>query len=234
MVYVKSVEIQTLHTLIAGRKQLVETRQTLENHIRGTLKTFGIKLGVVTAIGFEAKVKEAIAKALPLFKDTMLALLKAREGLLSQEKSLDKQCKAIAKEDEVCKRLMTIPGIGVQTALAFKAEIDDPSRFKSSRDVGVHIGLTPKRYASGEIDRSGSISKQGNGSLRSLLFEAAVSMLTRSKKWSRLKARGVKLAERSSFRNACTAVARKAAVIMHRMWMDKTEFVYVEPKTITA
>ena len=108
----------------------------------------------------------------------MFALLAARDGLLAQQKSLDKHCAIIARKSTVCKRLMTIPGIGIVTALTFQAEIDDPLRFKKSRDVGVHIGLTPRRYASGETDRSGGISRCGNGALRTLLFEASVTMST--------------------------------------------------------
>lgn len=225
-VHVKSGECQALRTLVAGRKQLVTLRATMEHHIRGTLKTFGIKLGTVTSVEFSAKVKAAVAHEDAMVKETMFALLKARDGVVAQEKTLDRQCTTIARRDAVCKRLMTIPGVGPITALSFKAEIDDPTRFGKSRDVGVHIGLTPRKYASGEVDRSGGISKCGNGALRSLLFEASVSMLTRSKKWSRLKAWGVKLAQRTSFKVASTAVARKLAIIMHRMWIDETNFAY--------
>ena len=121
-----------------------------------------------------------------------------------------------------------MPGVGLLTALAFRAEIDDPERFKHSRDVGVYLGLTPRKYASGEVDRSGRISKCGDGAVRTLLFEAAATMLTRSKKWSRLKAWGVRLAQRSSFKVAVTAVARKLSVVMHRMWIDEKNFAYGE------
>jgi transposase len=233
-VHVKSDQCQALRTLVAGRKQLIAVRLDIENHIRGTLKTFGIKLGAVTSIGFAAKVKDTIAGEDALVKTTMAALLKAREGLVAQEKALDKQCAAIVRQDAVCKRLMTIPGVGPITALTFKVEIDDPARFAKSRDVGVHIGLTPRKYASGEIDRSGGISKCGNGALRSLLFEASVVMLTRSKKWSRLKAWGIKLAQRNGFKAAATAVARKLGVIMHRMWVDGKDFAYGEAPAAQA
>jgi transposase len=225
-VHVKSDQCQALRTLLAGRKQLVTMRLDMENHIRGVLKAFGIKLGVVTSAGFDAKVRAVIAGQDDLVKTTMLALLKARDGMAAQEKALDRQCSAVVRRDAVCKRLMTIPGVGVITALAFKAEIDDPTRFRKSRDVGVHLGLTPRKYASGEIDRTGGISKCGNGALRSLLFDASVVMLTRSKKWSRLKAWGVDLAQRSGFKAGATAVARKLAIIMHRMWVDETNFAY--------
>jgi len=224
--HVKSDEGQALRALVGGRKQLVAIRMEMENHIRGTLKTFGIKLGAVTAGGFAPKVKAALAGKDTLVIETMLALLAARDGLLAQQKALDKRCATIARDDAVCKRLKTIPGVGVITALTYKAEIDDPLRFRKSRDVGVHIGLTPRRYASGEVDRSGGISKCSNGALRTLLFEASVTMLTRSGKWSRLKAWGVRLAKRSGFKIAATAMARKLAVIMHRMWVDETNFAY--------
>lgn len=129
---------------------------------------------------------------------------------------------------------MTIPGVGAITALTFRAEIDDPLRFRRSRDVGVHVGLTPKRYASGETDRSGGISKCGNSALRTLLFEASVTMLTRSGRWSRLKAWGVRLMQRNGFKAASVALARKLAIVMHRMWMDGTDFAYGEPPALQA
>jgi transposase len=227
-VHVKSHEGQSLRTLVGGRKQLVTVRMDIENHIRGALKTFGIKLATKAAANgeFSARVKAAIAQEDAVVKDTMLALLNAHAGVVAQEKALDRRCTAIARKDSVSKRLMSVPGVGPITALAFKAEIDEPARFLKSRDVGVHLGLTPRKYASGEIERDGGISKCGNRALRSLLVEAAVVMLTRSKTWSRLKAWGVKLAQRSSFKAAVTAVARKLAIVMHRMWMDGTAFAY--------
>jgi transposase len=224
--HVKSGQGQALRALVGGRKQLVNTRLGLENHIRGVLKTFGIKLGIVTAAAFDAKVKAALLETDGLVRATLITLLDARQALLRQQQMLDKQCGSLARKDAVCKRLMTVPGVGIITALTFKAEIDDPLRFKKSRDVGVHIGLTPRRYASGEVDRSGGITKCGNGALRTLLFEASVTMLTRSGRWSRLKAWGVGLAQRSGFKVASTALARKLAVVMHRMWVDGTDFAY--------
>ena len=183
--------------------------------MRGALKVYGIKLGTGVGRSFRARVEKSTESCDDLVKTTMAALLASWNSLCEQIAVLDRQCKKQAKEDKVCRRLMTIPGVGTITALAFRSEIDDPARFSRSRDVGVHLGLTPKRYASGEIDRSGRISKCGNRNVRSLLFEAAQVMLTRSKRWSWLKAWGIKLAKRSSFRVACTATARKLAVIMH-------------------
>jgi transposase len=233
-VHVKSEQCQSLRTLVAGRKELVTVRTGMENHIRGTLKAFGIKLGNVTTAGFSSKVEMAVVSGDKLVKETMRALLKVRDALLTQEKALNTQCIVMARQDAVCKRLMTVPGVGPITALAFMSEIDDPTRFKKSRDVGVHLGLTPRKYASGEVDLTGGISKCGNRATRSLLFEASVTMLTLSKKWSRLKAWGVKLAQRNGFKAACTAVARKLAIVLHRMWVDGKDFAYGDAPAIAV
>lgn len=233
-VHVKSPAGQDLRALVNGRKQLVRIRLDIESHIRGTLKTFGIKLGEVAMGGFADRVRAGIEGQGKMVQQVMRTMLKARDGILEQLAVMDKKCGSLARKDEVCKRLMTIPGVGVISALAFKAEIDDPTRFRKSRDVGAHLGLTPQRFASGEIDRSFGISRCGNGYLRTLLFEASVTMLTRTGKWSRLKAWGLELRERTGFKNASTAMARKLAVIMHRMWLDGTEFVYGEEPPATV
>lgn len=233
-VHVKSDQSQALRALVGGRKQLVNMRMEIENHVRGTLKTFGIKLGVVTAAAFETKVRALIEERDAQLKQTMTAMLKARAGLLQQQKLLDKRCALFARRSKVCKRLMTVPGVGIITAVTYQAEIDDPLRFKRSRDVGVHLGLTPRRYASGETDISGGISKCGNSELRTLLFEASVTMLARSNRWSRLKSWGVRLAQRNGFKAASTAVARKLAVVMHRMWVDDTDFAYGDAPALQA
>ena len=127
--------------------------------------------------------------------------------------------------------LLTTPGIGAITSLCFLATIDDPARFKRSRSVGAYVGLTTRRYASGEIDWTGRISKCGDKMLRSYLYEAANVLLTRVAKWSTLKAWGVRLAKRSGLRKAKVAVARKLAVILHRMWVDGTEFNWSSKET---
>lgn len=233
-VHVKSEECIAMRALVGGRKELVMLRLGLENHIRGKLKGLGIKLGAVTTAAFSAKVQSTLEGKNLLFRETVLTLLAARDEMLARQRILDKQCVALARSDKVCKRLMTVPGVGSITALTFRAEIDDPLRFRKSRDVGVHVGLTPKRYASGETDRPGSISKCGNRALRTLLFEASVTMLTRSGQWSRLKAWGVRLAQRNGFKAASVAVARKIAIVMHRMWVDGTDFAYGEPPALHA
>lgn len=119
---------------------------------------------------------------------------------------------------------MTVPGVGAVTAVTFLAVIDDPSRFQHSRDVGAHLGMTPRKYASGETDRNGSISKTGDALMRTTLYQAALALLTRSKRWSTLKAWGMAIAKRRGLRRAIVAVARKLAIVMHRIWADGTEF----------
>ena len=126
---------------------------------------------------------------------------------------------------------MTIPGIGAITALAFKVEIDDPYRFKSSRAVGAYLGMTPTQYSSGETQRQGAVSKCGSSEMRFLLMEAGTVMLTRSRRWNKVKAWGLKVLRKKEARKAAMAVGRKLAVVMHRMWINKTEFIYgEEPK----
>ena len=132
----------------------------------------------------------------------------------------------LARNDEAGRRSMTVPGIGPITALAFLTAIDDPSRFQRSRSVGAYIGLTPRRYASGEVDGMGRISKCGDRMLRTYLFEAAGVLLTRVPQWCKLKAWGHRLWKRIGFKKAKIAVARKLAVILHRMWRDGTDFIW--------
>ena len=139
-------------------------------------------------------------------------------------RELENRVRNLAKNDPVCQLLMTAPGVGPITALTFKSGVDDPERFKRSRTVAAHFGLTPRRFQSGEIDFDGHISKAGDANVRSTLYVAANSMLTRSSKWSPLKAWGVKLAETRGHKKAVIAVARKLAVILHRMWIDDTQF----------
>ena len=126
--------------------------------------------------------------------------------------------------DPVCRRLMTTPGVGAVVALTYRATVDQPQRFVHSRAVGAHVGLTPKRYQSGETDYDGRVSKSGDALLRTMLYEAAHSLLIHSGKWSWLKAWGVRVAQRRGIRRAIVAVARRLAVVLHRMWVDGSEF----------
>ena len=131
---------------------------------------------------------------------------------------------ALVRGDEVCRRLMTMPGVGPVVALTFRATLDVPARFTNAKAVGAIFGLTPRRYQSGESDRMGGISKSGDAMMRSPLFEAAQVMLTRTTKWSWLKAWAMKVARHRGMKRAIVALARRMAVIMHRMWMDGTVF----------
>ena len=124
----------------------------------------------------------------------------------------------------MCRRLLSVPGVGPVVALTYATGIDDPARFARSRDMGPHFGLTPRKYASGEIDRNGSITKAGDGAVREALVHAALSLLTRERRWSTLKAWGMAVAKRRGLQRAIVAVARKLAIVLHRIWIDGTTF----------
>jgi transposase len=222
-VRVKSLDSHAMRAVLNSRALLVKIKRDLGNQIRGTLKNLGLVVGRAHGTVFTARVKELTAGS-PHLAEAIEPLLVARESASKQIEGLDRKLLALAREDAESRRLMTVPGIGPITALAFCAAIDDPSRFRRSRSVGAYLGLTPRRYASGEIDWSGRISKCGDGMLRSYLFEAAGVLLTRVGKWCRLKAWGLRLAKRTCLKKAKVAVARRLAVILHRMWRDGTTF----------
>ena len=120
--------------------------------------------------------------------------------------------------------LLSVPGVGPIVALTYATGIDDPARFAHSRDVGPHFGLTPRKYASGEIDRNGSITKAGDGAVREALVQAALSLLTRDQRWSALRSWGMAVAKRRGLHRAIVAVARKLAIVLHRIWIDGATF----------
>ncbi len=155
---------------------------------------------------------------------SLLPLLDARWVLYQTFRELDNRTRKMANSDPICQRLMSAPGVGFVTALTYKAGVDDPSRFKQSRTVAAHFGLTPRRFQSGEIDIDGRISRCGDRDVRCILYTAANAMLTRSSRWSLLKGWGMQLAKTRGHRKAVIAVARKLAVILHRMWLDDTQF----------
>jgi len=222
-VHVKSADSQKLRVLLNNRRCLLEKRLAIEADIRGSLKPFGIKLGQITTRNFDERVRELIAGD-EMMEAAIFPLLAVRGPLIEQCKKLEKLILDYVRDDEVCQRFMTIPGIGALTALAFKTFLDSPARFTKSKNVGAALGLTPKKFASGEVDYDGHITKCGDDFVRMYLYEAAQTLLTRTKKWSSLKAWGLRIARRSRFQIACVAVARKLAVIMHRMWVDGTDF----------
>jgi transposase len=224
-VHVKSRTSQLLRTMLAARKTFVDHMLEIEQAIRGFLKVYGLKLGQVHRYNFSAKVKAMVADT-PELAAAIAPLLEARDMMRKKKKEIDRELEKRARQDAVCKRLMTIPGVGPIISLAYKATIDDPARFKSSRAVPAHLGLTPRIYQSGEMDRSGHISKCGDRLLRHCLYEAASAHMRVTKKWSALRAWGVKLAKRVGSKKACVAVARKLAIIMHRMWREDIDFQF--------
>jgi len=228
-VEVKSVDAHLVRTLLISRSKLVEVRTKLSNQLRGILKTFGLVVGKTSGRAFEKRVRELTAGDIAL-ESVIDSLLSVWRCTCEQVQALDRQILAHARADEVCRRLMTAPGIGPVIALAYKAVIDDPGRFKNSSSVGAYLGLTPRRYQSGEVDRSGRISKCGDALLRTYLYEAANVILSRVGKWSQLKAWGVKLSRRIGTKKAKVAMARKLAVILHRMWTDGTDFRWSAPQ----
>jgi transposase len=224
-VRVKDLDCHAVKALLTSRALLVKIKRDLENQIRGLLKNLGRVIGRAKFNGFAARAAE-LSEDRPELVAVVAPLLKAREAIEKQIDDLDRKVLKLARHDAQIRRFMTVPGIGPITALCFKATIDDPARFKRSRSVGAYIGLTSRRHASGEIDWSGRISKCGDAMLRSYLFEAANVLLTRVPKWSTLKAWGMRLAKRNGLRKAKVAVARKLAVILHRMWVDRTDFTW--------
>ncbi len=222
-VRVKSSESHAIKALLCSRALLVKMKRDLENQIRGLLKNLGLVIGRAKMNVFAVRAKELIEDR-PELTAAIGPLLKARDTIERQVADLDRKVLKLARHDEQVRTFMTVPGVGPITALCFRATIDDPTRFKRSRNVGAYVGLTTRRHASGEIDRTGRISKCGDPLLRSYLFEAAGVLLTRVPKWSALKAWGMRLAKRNGLKKAKVAVARKLAVILHRMWVDGTEF----------
>ncbi len=221
----KSEASYRLRLLIACRRNLKRKFFDLENAIRQSLKAFGIKVTAVsTRTTFDAKVRELVAYD-PVLTALCDAMLRARAALWNEYTRLHKLVVQVSLKDEVCQRFMAIPGVGPVTALAFKGAVDDPTRFKRSRNVGAHFGLTPKRWQSGtSIDFQGRISKQGEGEIRTLLYEAASCLMTRSRASCSLKRWGQQIAKRAGHKKAVTAVARRLSVIMLAMWRDGTFF----------
>lgn len=222
-VHVRSPESQQARQLLASRSLLVAQRMDLENQVRGLLKGYGLVVGQVGQKGFGPRVEELIGDE-PVLQAVIGPLLAVRAVLRRQIATLHKQALAGARRDPVTRRLMTLPGVGAITALAFRATIDDPRRFANARAVGAYLGLTPRRYASGEIERMGRISKCGDRVTRTALFQAANVLLCRVTRWSALKVWALRLKKRVGHRKAVVALARKIAVVLTCMWRDGTSF----------
>jgi len=222
-VHVKTLRSQKLRMLLTHRKLLQSKAIAIDNDLRGTLRNFGLKVGVVGKVRFEARIRELVEK-LPDLAALVEPLLIVRRTLREQFCILHRRLLAIVRDDEVCRRLMTVPGVGPVVALTYRATVDVPARFRHSKSVGAVLGLTPSKYQSGEVNRTGAISRCGDEMMRMMLYEAAHIMLTRTNKWSWLKAWAMKIARRRGVKKAIVALARRLAVIMHRIWVDGTDF----------
>lgn len=223
-VHVKSLDSHELRLLLSSRKAILTKCVDLENEVRGLLRVFGVRLPNRVGHGsFDELARKVLPNEVRVVR-ALVPLLEARAALYKTYRKLDSEVRALARNDAVCKRLMSVPGVGPVTARAFKTGVDDPTRFSSSRNVPAHFGLTPRRYQSGETDNPGHISKAGDRDVRCALYTAAHALMTRTAGWSSLKAWGLRLAKTRGHRRAVIAVARKLAVILHRMWLDGTDF----------
>jgi transposase len=222
-VHVKTLRSQKLRVLLTHRKLLQSKAIAIENELRASLRNFGLKVGMIGTMKFEARIRELVER-LPDLAVLVEPLLIVRRVIREQLGILHRRLLAIVRDDDVCRRLMTIPGVGPVVALTYRVTVDAPARFRKSKAVWAVFGLTPAKYQSGENDRTGAISRCGDEMMRIMLYEAAQSMLVRTAKWSWLKAWAMKIARHRGMKKAIVALARRLAVIMHRMWVDGTEF----------
>jgi len=229
-VHVKSAGSQRLRTVLVARQLLRAKLLDVDNELRGLLRNFGLVVGKVTAREFESRVRELADGDVALMA-VIEPLLVVRRVLGEQFSALDDMVVRIARRDEVCRRLMTVPGVGPLVSLTFRAGVDVPARFARSRTVGAHFGMTPRKHQSGETDRMGRISKWGDALVRTALFEAAQVLLTRVKRWCRLKAWAMQVARRRGHKKAIVALARRLGALMHRIWVDGSEFRWDVPRS---
>lgn len=228
-VTIKDTVTQEDRMLLTLRHKYVRQKVAIENAITGVLKPLGIVVprGSSSADSFCEVYAETIARAEalgPALREAVLQSLDAYRAVNDLVVKVTKQIERVARAHPVCRRLMTAPGVGPIIALSFMTAIDTPHRFRRSEDVGGYLGLTPKKYQSGETDHVGGISKCGSSMTRVHLVQAATVLLYGTKKWSSLRAWGIKVAKRRGFHIARVAVARKLAVILHRMWVDEQDF----------
>jgi transposase len=223
-VHCKSMEAQETRALLTARKLVQGKLHDVEMSLRGILRGFGLKVGPTTPVRFEARIRDLVAGH-PSLEAIAARLLAVRTALRRELDGFEKQVRAQARCDTRARLLMSVPGVGAIVSLTFAAAIDDPARFKSSKDVGAYFGLTPTKYQSGETDIDGRISKVGDASVRATLYESANIILIKPLKGcTALKRWAMKLARRAGMKKAKVALARKLAVIMHRMLADGTTF----------
>ena len=223
-VHCKSLPAQEVRALLTTRKLLQAKRHDVEMSLRGVLRGFGLKVGPTTPKTFAGRVRALVAH-----HDTLQtiaeALLSARTVLEQEFKAIEKRLSGLARANGPTRRLMTTPGVGAIVALTFVSAIDDPARFRSSRMVGAHFGLTPRKHQSGETDVTGRISRIGDHGMRVALYEAANVILTRAVRGSDLKSWALGVAKRAGMKKAKVALARKLAVVLHRMLADDRSFM---------
>lgn len=229
-VAVKSEASQQVRSLLIARSRLVAMRRDLENQVRSMLKECGLIFPRAIAGQFQRRVTELCGDGHALWP-VLLPLLSVHCHVCRELDGVDHQVRQMARADETARRLMTVPGIGVVTALTFRHTIDDPSRFRNAASVGAYLGLTPRRKQSGEMDTIGHVSRWGDCLLRTYLFEAASVLLHRTRRCCALKAWGMRLAKRNGMKKAQVAVARKLAVILHCIWVDGTSFQWGKEPT---
>jgi transposase len=232
-VHCKSISAQETRAILTTRRFLDSKLRDIEMSLRGMLRGFGLKVGKTTPTNFAERVKELVSGH-PNLQVVADALLAVREVLLREFRAFEKRVRTMARHDERAKLLMTTTGVGAVISLTYAAGVDDPARFENSKQVGAHYGITPKRYQSGDTDYTGRISKIGDKSVRTALYQAAHIILTRPVKASALKSWAMQLAKRIGMAKAKVALARKLAVIMHRMLVEGKPFDHKLPHQAAA
>jgi transposase len=222
-VHCKSVPAQETRALLTARKLVQAKLLDVQMSLRGLLRGFGLKAGRTTKAGFASRIEE-LTEHHPVLSVIAKALLAVHAVLLRELDGFERQVRKLAKSDSRVRLVMTAPGVGAIVGLTYVAAIDDPERFSSSKAVGAHFGMTPKKYQSGEMDVTGRISKIGDKGVRAVLYEAAHVILTMPVKGGALKSWAARLAKRAGMQKAKVALARKLAVILHRMLADGTPF----------
>jgi transposase len=223
-VHCKSIGAQETRAVLTARKLVQSKLRDIENSLRGILRGFGLKVGKTTERSFARRIRE-LASGQRSLETIAEALLAVHAVLLREFKGFEKQVRLMARSETRARLLMSTPCVGPIVALTYASAIDDPGRFRSSKRVGAHFGMTPKKYQSGETDYTGRISKIGDASVRTALYESAHIMLTKPVKGcSGLKSWAMRIARRAGMSKAKVALARKLAVILHRMLVNGTPF----------
>lgn len=231
-VAVKGAAAQQDRVLLKARAHLVRQRRDTENALRGLLGSLGLRFP--RGAGKLACRVRAVLEEHPALGPAIRPLLSSLEALKAAVAAADEAVVARTRDEPVCRLLMTVPGIGPVTALAYASTIGDAGRFAKSRSVGAYLGLTARRWQSGEVDYTGRISRQGDSMLRSLLYEAANCMLSVVRRPHPLKDWARRVRRRSSHKKACVALARRLAVIMHRMMVTAEPFRWPESRHATT